>query len=201
MDSLVSLKFLLLGESGVGKSSLMLRFTEDELNPKIVPTIGLDFKVKVMDCMGYSVKLSIWDTAGQERFNYITSTYYRGSHGVILVYDLTSRISFEKLNHWLLEESRYRRENNTVKLVVGNKRDLSESREVSYEEGREWAERRGFHFEETSAITSSSVGTVFDCLVGKILQQPDLWDKSVIKSGRRLEDAGRNINNSKGCCG
>ena len=99
LDNLLSLKILVIGESGVGKSSLMLRFTDEQFSQDTPPTIGLDYRVKVMDHKGFSVKLSIWDTAGQERFKNISSSYYRGAHGVILVYDLTSRRSLEDLEN------------------------------------------------------------------------------------------------------
>ena len=105
--------------------SLMLRFTEEKFSTDILPTVGLDFRVKVMDHKGYSVKQSIWDTAGQERVKNITSAYYRVAHGVVLVYDLTSRRSFENLDNWLLEEAKYNTDKKIVKLVVGNKNDLS----------------------------------------------------------------------------
>ena len=188
LDNLVSLKILVIGESGVGKSSLMFRFTDDQFSQDISPTIGLDFRVKVMDHMGFSVKLSIWDTAGQERFKNITSSYYRGAHGVILAYDLTSRRSFEDLDNWLVEEAKYSRGRKTIKLVVGNKSDEEERREVSYKEGREWAERRGCLFLETSAKQSSGVERVFYNLVERIVQEPGVWEEDGgLQGGRKVK--------------
>lgn len=201
-DSLVSFKFLLLGESGVGKSSLLMRFTGEELHVHNVPTVGLDYKVKMMDLLGFSVKLCVWDTAGQEKFTYMTSTYYRGSHAVLLVYDISSRLSFEKLSHWVMEETRFRKENNTVKMVVGNKSDLTEERTVTYSEGKEWAEQRGFQFMEVSAVSGSSVNAAFTSLVQTVLQKPDVWDKKEWERKRieRLQAEVRNINRGSGCC-
>ena len=112
----------MVGETGVGKSSLMLRYTDEKFMPDILPTVGLDFRVKVMELAGYSVKISIWDTAGQERFKNISSSYYRGAQGVVLVYDITERRTFNNLGRWLEELDRYGGEK-MVKVVVGNKRD------------------------------------------------------------------------------
>ena len=119
---MVNLKVLVVGETGVGKSSLMLRYTDEKFMPDILPTVGLDFRVKVMELAGYSVKISIWDTAGQERFKNISSSYYRGAQGVVLVYDITERRTFNNLGRWLEELDRYGGEK-MVKVVVGNKRD------------------------------------------------------------------------------
>ena len=98
---LTNLKILIIGESGVGKSSLLLRFTDDQFDPDQEATIGVDFKVKVIDNNGNKVKLAIWDTAGQERFRTITSSYYRGAHGIIVVYDVTDQESFNNVKQWL----------------------------------------------------------------------------------------------------
>ena len=119
---MVNLKVLVVGETGVGKSSLMLRYTDEKFMADILPTVGLDFRVKVMELAGYSVKVSIWDTAGQERFKNISSAYYRGAQGVVLVYDITERRTFQNLDGWLEELDRYGG-TEMVKVVVGNKRD------------------------------------------------------------------------------
>ena len=104
---LTNLKILIIGESGVGKSSLLLRFTDDQFDPDQEATIGVDFKVKVIDNNGNKVKLAIWDTAGQERFRTLTPSYYRGAQGAILVYDISSRESFQKVEDWLNELETY----------------------------------------------------------------------------------------------
>ena len=119
-DNLVNLKVLVVGEAGVGKSSLMLSFTEEKFRPDILPTVGLDFRVKVVEQAGYSVKLSIWDTAGQERFKNISSAYYRGAQGVVLVFDITDRRTFTNLDIWLAELEKHGGEK-MVKVVVGYK--------------------------------------------------------------------------------
>uniref|UniRef100_A0A8D2ZN25 RAB18A, member RAS oncogene family n=1 Tax=Scophthalmus maximus TaxID=52904 RepID=A0A8D2ZN25_SCOMX len=122
-DTLTTLKILIIGESGVGKSSLLLRFTDDTFDPEQAATIGVDFKVKTISVDGNKAKLAIWDTAGQERFRTLTPSYYRGAQGVILVYDVTRRETFAKLDNWLNELETYCTRNDLVKMLVGNKID------------------------------------------------------------------------------
>ena len=150
---LTSLKILIIGESGVGKSSLLLRFTDDAFDPEMAATIGVDFKVKVMNQQGNRVKLAIWDTAGQERFRTLTPSYYRGAQGAILVYDVSSRESFTKVEDWLTELETYSTNHDLIKMLVSlHKRHFSSSLvhnklfrwEINVtRRGREWsAERR-----------------------------------------------------------
>ncbi|XP_029428670.1 ras-related protein Rab-18-like isoform X6 [Rhinatrema bivittatum] len=120
---LTTLKLLLIGESGVGKSSLLLRFTDDHFDPQLGSTIGVDFKVKKLEVDGNPVKLAIWDTAGQERFRTLTPSYYRGAQGVILVYDVTRKDTLQRLMTWLSELETYSTKSNLVKMLVGNKID------------------------------------------------------------------------------
>ena len=121
---LATLKILIIGESSVGKSSLLLRFTDDLFDPELAATIGVDFKVKSITIEGdRTAKLAIWDTAGQERFRTLTPSYYRGAHGVILVYDVTSRETFNKLDVWLNELETFSNKPDIVKMLVANKID------------------------------------------------------------------------------
>ncbi|KAJ9126230.1 Ras- protein Rab-18A [Naganishia onofrii] len=143
-----NLKLLLIGNSAVGKSSLLLRFTDDDFlsDEETSATIGVDFKVKQLEVEGHRYKLSIWDTAGQERFRTLTSSYYRGAQGVILVYDVSSRQSFQSLTSWFRELSMYTSPE-VVKMIVGNKVDKETfSREVSTKEGEEFAKRMNCQF-------------------------------------------------------
>lgn len=123
-DIITTLKLLIIGESGVGKSSLLLRFTEDNFDPEQTLTIGVDFKTKKLTIDGNTVKLAIWDTAGQERFRTLTPSYYRDAQGAILVFDVSSYATFSKLETWLSELDTYSTKSNIVKMVVGNKIDM-----------------------------------------------------------------------------
>lgn len=174
-DILTTLKILIIGESGVGKSSLLLRFTEDTFDPEQTATIGVDFKVKCITVDGNKAKLAIWDTAGQERFRTLTPSYYRGAQGCILVYDVANRATFTKLDNWLNELETYSTKNDIVKMLVGNKID-KEKREVSRDEGLRFARKYRMLFIEASAKTREGVQCAFEELVEKILQTPGLWD-------------------------
>lgn len=153
-------KLLLIGDSGVGKSCLLLRFADDTYTESYISTIGVDFKIRTIELDGKTVKLQIWDTAGQERFRTITSSYYRGAHGIIIVYDITDRESFDNVKQWLSEIDRYACEN-VNKLLVGNKCDMDTKRQVEYEEAKAFAEERGIPFLETSAKDATNVEKAF----------------------------------------
>ncbi|XP_062451684.1 ras-related protein Rab-18-B-like isoform X2 [Rhea pennata] len=141
----LTLKLLLIGDSAVGKSSLLLRFTEGAFEPCQKPTIGVDFKVKKMVVDGHTVQLAIWDTAGQERFRTLTPSYYRGAQGVVLVYDVTRKDTFTGLESWLNELEMYTTRSNIVKMLVGNKTDKPD-REVDRREGLQFARKRSLLF-------------------------------------------------------
>ncbi|XP_041102965.1 ras-related protein Rab-18 [Polyodon spathula] len=186
-DVLTTLKILIIGESGVGKSSLLLRFTDDTFDPELAATIGVDFKVKTISVDGNKAKLAIWDTAGQERFRTLTPSYYRGAQGVILVYDVTRRDTFTKLDNWLNELETYCTRNDLVKMLVGNKID-KEGRELDRNEGLKFARKHSMLFIEASAKTCDGVQCAFEELVEKIIQTPGLWESETQKRGVRLSD-------------
>lgn len=166
------LKLLLIGDSGVGKSSLLLRFAENKYDEQQLSTIGVDFRVRFLTVEGIRLKLAIWDTAGQERFRTLTSSYYRGAQGIILVYDVGCRDSFENCSHWLQEAEKHGTVPGSVKMIVANKVDTP--RVVSTEEGRQLAAQLGTLFVETSAKTSSNVQRAFEELVTQVLATPSL---------------------------
>ncbi|XP_054270563.1 ras-related protein Rab-18A-like [Macrosteles quadrilineatus] len=174
-DVLTTLKLLIIGESGVGKSSLLLRFIEDRFDPDQSTTIGVDFKTTKLTIDGNTVKLAIWDTAGQERFRTLTPSYYRDAQGAILVYDVTDKNTFNKLEMWLNELDTYSTKSNIVKMLVGNKIDRS-NREVSREDGMRFAKRHATLFIESSVKTKDGVQCCFEELVQKIIQTPGLWE-------------------------
>ena len=129
-------KVLLIGNSGVGKSSLLLRFADDVFTDNFMPTIGVDFKIRTIEVDGKTIKLQIWDTAGQERFKTITSSYYKGAHGIIVTYDITDRESFSAIENWMGEVEKHASDN-ISRILVGNKSDMEDSRQVSSDEGKE----------------------------------------------------------------
>ncbi|CAO3693216.1 unnamed protein product [Rhizopus stolonifer] len=165
-----TLKLLLIGNSSVGKSSLLLRFTDDTFLPQdeVSATIGVDFKLSMMEMKEKIYKLTIWDTAGQERFRTLTSSYYRGAQGVILVYDVCNRETFDGLDSWFNEVNTYCSSSDVVKMIIGNKVDKTSSRVVSYEEGEALAKKSQALFIECSAKTKIGVKQAFEELVEKV---------------------------------
>jgi Ras-related protein Rab-1A len=152
---------MIVGNSGVGKSCLLLRFSDDAYCESHVSTIGVDFKIKTLQIAPHTVKLQIWDTAGQDRFRSITSSYYRGAHGVLVVFDVGDRSSFEDCKTWLMEVERWSGER-VQKLLLGNKADLPQGeRQVSQQEAESWAQSQAIGYLETSAKNSINVGEAF----------------------------------------
>ena len=156
-----------------------------------------------MEVNGKKVKLQIWDTAGQERFKNITASYYRGGNGVLVVYDITDRDSFENLNSWLIEIEKNANKN-VYKLLIGNKSDLEDKRKVTYQEGKDFATSNGMQFIETSAKTDSKVKDAFELLTQEIIKSNVSKDKGMEKKERtvHLSDKGAEIStkSKKGCC-
>eukprot|EP01104_Vermistella_antarctica_P002758 TRINITY_DN12978_c0_g1_i1.p1 TRINITY_DN12978_c0_g1~~TRINITY_DN12978_c0_g1_i1.p1 ORF type:complete len:207 (+),score=42.95 TRINITY_DN12978_c0_g1_i1:77-697(+) len=152
-------KYIVIGPTGVGKSCLLLQFTDKKFQEEHDLTIGVEFGVRSTTLNSKKIKLQIWDTAGQESFRSITHSYYRGAHAALLVYDITRRESFLQMKSWL--EDALRHSNNITIMLVGNKHDLTERRQVSTEEGRKFAEDNGLVFLETSAKTAENVEEAF----------------------------------------
>ena len=160
-------KLLLIGDSGVGKSCLLLRFADDTYTESYISTIGVDFKIRTIELDGKTIKLQVWDTAGQERFRTITSSYYRGAHGIIVVYDVTDQESFNNVKQWLQEIDRYACEN-VDKLLVGNKCDLTDKKVVEYTSAKAYADQLGISFLETSAKNATNVEEAFMTMSAEI---------------------------------
>ena len=162
-------KLVLIGDSGVGKSCLLLRFADDNFTDSYISTIGVDFRFRTITIDGKTVKLQIWDTAGQERFRTITSAYYRGADGIIMVYDVTTSESFDHVEEWLSEVDRYANEN-TSKLLVGNKADLIDEKQVPEETAQKFADKIGISFLETSAKTATNVDAAFLTMAKELIK-------------------------------
>ena len=195
-------KILLIGDAGVGKSSILLRFTDDTFEEQMASTIGVDFRVKTVAIGGKKNKLTIWDTAGQERFRTLTSSYYRGCHGIILVFDMNERETFEHLPRWLEELELYTTTTHAAKLLVGNKIDLKqwldelelysttahsskllvgnkidlEDRQVTEQEATDFARQQAMMYLECSARTRVGIRQAFEEVVLKILDTPALLE-------------------------
>jgi len=163
-------KLLLIGDSGVGKSSLLSRFAEDSFTESFINTIGVDFNLKTLRIEGSIVKLQIWDTAGQERFRTITSSYYRGAHGIIVVYDVTNLETFANVQKWLTEIDRYAC-SDVHRVLLGNKCDLVIGRKVSINEAQEFANQYNLEFLETSAKSAINVNEAFTKMAISILRK------------------------------
>lgn len=165
-------KLLIIGDSGVGKSSLLFRFADDNFHETHMPTIGVDFKIRTVEVDDAVIKLQVWDTAGQERFRTITSSYYRGAHGFLVVYDSTDASSFEGVQRWMGEIEKYGNTNSDpVTILVANKCDLSSKRQVSVESGRDLAEFLEAPFLECSAKDATNVEEAFFVMAASLTQR------------------------------
>ncbi|ELP95069.1 hypothetical protein EIN_253330 [Entamoeba invadens IP1] len=163
------IKMVLVGESGVGKTCLLLRYSENKFSENITTTVGIDFRTKRIDCEGNPYTIQIWDTAGQERFRTIVPNYYRGVMGIAMIYDVTSKESFKNIEYWTKNVKENADEGYNL-MLIGNKSDLEQQRVVSYEEGRELAEKLGIPFLETSAANSDNVKKMVMTMVEAIIK-------------------------------
>ncbi|EAN87884.1 putative Ras-related protein RAB2B [Trypanosoma cruzi] len=182
-------KYIIIGDSGVGKSCLLLQFTDKRFEPLHDLTIGVEFGARVVTIQQKNVKLQIWDTAGQESFRSITRSYYRGACGALLVYDVTRRETFTHLQTWL-EDAKANANTAIVIMLIGNKCDLEAKRQVSREEGESFAKKNNLVFMETSAKTAQNVDDAFMKTAMMIYEnvQSGVVDLSVV-SGKPLPAA------------
>ncbi|KAI9176942.1 hypothetical protein LWI28_008940 [Acer negundo] len=179
-------KVVLIGDSGVGKSNLLSRFTRNEFCLESKSTIGVEFATRTLQVEGRTVKAQIWDTAGQERYRAITSAYYRGALGALLVYDVTKPTTFENVSRWL-KELRDHADANIVIMMIGNKTDLKHLRAVATEDAQSYAEKEGLSFIETSALEAINVEKAFQTILSEIYR---IISKKSLSSG---EPAAANI--------
>jgi Ras-related protein Rab-11A len=201
-------KIVLIGDSGVGKSNLLSRFTRNEFNLESKSTIGVEFATKSIQAEGKTIKAQIWDTAGQERYRAITSAYYRGAVGALLVYDISKHSTFENVERWL-KELRDHAEANIVVMLVGNKSDLRHLRAVETDEAMAFSEQHNLAFIETSALDASGVDTAFQRILTEIYRLMSRRNVAAEEAGGQPSvSAGQTIslNNSgaggkkAGCC-
>ena len=193
-------KLLLIGDSGVGKSCLLLRFADDMYTENYVSTIGVDFKIRTIELDGKTIKLQIWDTAGQERFRTITSSYYRGADGIIVVYDVTDQESFNNVNQWLHEIDRYSSDN-VNKMLVGNKCDLSTKRALEYLKAKEFADKLGIPFVETSTKQGTNVEQALMTMAAEIKKKMGSKAMATASEKSNIKIQSRPIKTSNsGCC-
>ncbi|GAY63796.1 ras-related protein RABA2a [Citrus sinensis] len=200
-------KVVLIGDSGVGKSNLLSRFTRNEFCLESKSTIGVEFATRTLQVEGRTIKAQIWDTAGQERYRAITSAYYRGALGALLVYDVTKPTTFENVSRWL-KELRDHADSNIVIMMIGNKTDLKHLRAVATEDAQSYAEREGLSFIETSALEAINVEKAFQTILSeiyRIISKKSLSSgepaPSNIKEGQTIVVGGASeANTKKPCC-
>ena len=199
---------VLIGDSGVGKSNLLLRFTRDTVDLQSKTTIGVEFATRSIQVDGKTVKAQIWDTAGQERYRAITSAYYRGAVGALLVYDITNRKTFESVERWL-KELREHADAKIVVMLVGNKCDLTDGRQVDVEEGTACAAKFGLSFLETSALNATNVEESFKTVLTEIYKLSGTGNTVEARSGGGggidvadgdAINLGAQKSSKKGCC-
>lgn len=186
-------KVVLIGDSGVGKSNLLSRFTRNEFSLESKSTIGVEFATRSIIVDGKTIKAQIWDTAGQERYRAITSAYYRGAVGALLVYDITRHTTFESVERWL-KELQDHTDNNIVVMLVGNKADLRHLRAVSTEDSQALAERESLYFMETSALESTNVENAFTQVLTQIYRIVVKKALDVSEEPSALPPQGQSIN-------
>ena len=193
-------KLLLVGNASVGKTSLFFRFINNKFLNSYSSTIGVDFQTKIYEHKGYKIKLQIWDTAGQERFHSITSNYFHGADGILFIYDITNINSFEGVKDWIKESEDY--DNNIQKILLGNKCDLIDSREVQKEEAALFCKEKKMDFYETSAKENINLDEAFKKIVELIFKakkaQNYLSNREIHQS-LISNNAGKNNSNAK-CC-
>lgn len=197
-------KILIIGNSSVGKTSFLFRYADDSFTSAFVSTVGIDFKVKTVIRREKRMKLQIWDTAGQERYRTITTAYYRGAMGFILMYDVTNEESFNSVQDWVTQIKTYSWDNAQV-ILVGNKSDMEAERVVTYDRGKQLADQLGLEFFETSAKENINVKNVFERLVDIICDKmSDGLDSdqtmSNMNKGTRLTDNPLPNNNNNCQC-
>ena len=203
-------KIILIGDSGVGKTNILSRYVNNTFSESTKSTVGVELGCKIEEINNTKIKIQIWDTAGQERYKSITKTYYKGAKGALIVYDISRKESFNNVDKWIGDLKEFGEEDVCV-ILVGNKCDLEDMRQVSTDEVSKKAEQYSVGFCETSALSAKNVDTAFQMLIKKVSEKiPNMDDKygnksSVVNTGVSLDtkiisEDQRPMNNKKKCC-
>ena len=204
-------KLLIIGESGVGKTCLLLRFTDDSFTANHLTTIGIDFKIKIINIENKIIKLQIWDTAGQERFRTITTSYYKGAHAIVIVFDITDKDSFEHVKVWMQDIDKFAKQG-VMRILVGNKCDLEHQRAVTKDQGNEMALKYGIKYIETSAKDTINIEELFVNTAKNLMSKQNnnkigtnnngqnSYGIDLTNSGNNVSSENKNANQNSGCC-
>ena len=202
----ITIKLLLVGDSNVGKTSLLLQYTENSFPEEHGATVGIEYRVKMFQYQNYQIKLQIWDTAGQERFHSITNNFFHNADGILFVYDITNHDSFEGVKNWIKESKDIG--DFYQKILIGNKCDLDNKRKVSLEELSEFAFEEKITFLETSAKNNINIKEVFNKIVELLLENKNEEDiikefsekKSSLSVASKRTKGRKNLNDNEKCC-
>ena len=197
-------KLIIVGDSNVGKTNIMSKYIHNKFNYTSKATIGVEFGTKIVTIDNKKIKAQIWDTAGQERYKSITSAYYKGAKGALIVYDITNKFTFESVDKWVQDLNSYGDKNLTL-LLVGNKSDLEDKRQIVKEDGEEKAKSFNLGFIETSACSGDNIDQAFDIMLKEVLKkyvvENDINDEFEASGGKNIElDKKDNKTEKKKCC-
>ena len=199
-EKVIKYKILLLGNTQVGKTSMLKRFCDEEYNEDTLSTIGIDAKKKFINHKDRKIQLDIWDTAGQERFLSITKNTYKGSDGIILIYDLTSKKTFYSINNWINGIKEAIDINKIGIVLVGNKSDCNDKRQVNFEEGDNLAKEKGFPFFETSVKENININEVFIAIIDKLFDLEIKLKNEKEGENQKLKKDDKKNDKVKKCC-
>ena len=196
----VFFKILLIGDLGVGKSCVILRYVEGDFPGNIMSSIGVDFKTKQIELDEHSIKMQIWDTAGHEKFRTITTSYYKSAQAIIILYDITQKSSFEHIRNWITEIDKFGKQG-VLKVIVGNKLDLENNRKISKEDAENLALKYGVKLWEVSAKDNTNIEEMFVDTIKTLLEKNSKIISESSSMGNNIK-LSKNIKNKKNkkCC-